>query len=454
MIKALPRLPALAALCFGALVALFLLGAPAAAQEAEPQTGEPSGQIGVGSAEIADDAIALRILRVLRALDGYDEVRVEVSSGVVTLRGEVVDREAVEALERVVTRVEGVVAIENRVTETADLGLRLAPAWERLRTRAAHLLVTAPIFLVAIAAFLAILGLGWLATTRIGIWDRIAPNAFIAEIYRTLGRIGFGVAGLVVALDILNATALIGAVLGAAGVVGLAVGFAVRDTVENFIASVLLSLRQPFRPMDFVNIDGVEGSVARLTSRATILISPDGNQIRIPNATVYKGTIVNFTRDPERRFILRLAVDGTTDLASALATGTEALRALPFVLADPPVSAWIDDVTDGRAMLDYAGWTDQTRVDFGKARSEAIRTVKLALEEAGVALAEPALRVSAPAREAPPRTRPAGPAARAALPEAATPERPEVATAKAVERERRARDSDGDLLRPDAGPTE
>jgi small-conductance mechanosensitive channel len=99
-------------------------------------------------------------------------------------------------------------------------------------------------------------------------------------------QIGFGIAGLVVALDILNATELLGAVLGAAGVAGLALGFAVRDTIENFIASILLSLRQPFGPRDFVDIDGVQGSVARLTSRATILVSPDGNQIRIPNAAV------------------------------------------------------------------------------------------------------------------------------------------------------------------------
>ncbi|MEZ5537828.1 MAG: mechanosensitive ion channel [Thiolinea sp.] len=72
--------------------------------------------------------------------------------------------------------------------------------------------------------------------------------------------------------------------------------------MENYIASILLSLRNPFQVNDFVSIDGHDGNVLRLTSRATILISPDGNHIRIPNATVFKAVITNFTRHPERRF--------------------------------------------------------------------------------------------------------------------------------------------------------
>ena len=83
-------------------------------------------------------------------------------------------------------------------------------------------------------------------------WNRIAPNAFIAELYRQLVRLMFIVGALVIALDVMNATALLSTILGAAGIIGLALGFAVRDTVENFIASIMLSIRQPFRPNDTV----------------------------------------------------------------------------------------------------------------------------------------------------------------------------------------------------------
>jgi small-conductance mechanosensitive channel len=445
--------PALRSLAVAAALVLASLSATVA-QDA-PDQGEPAGQIGVGTTEIADAEIRDRILRLLAVLDGYDGVAVSVSSGVVTLSGEVVDSAAAETLSRLVTRIEGVVAIDSRVTETFDLNQRLAPAVERLQARALRIVANLPIILVAILVFGLVFGLGWLATTRLRVWERIAPNAFIADIYRAFTRIGFAVAGLVVALDILNATALIGAVLGAAGVVGLAVGFAVRDTVENFIASILLSLRQPFRPDDVVDIDGALGSVARLTSRATILISPDGNQIRIPNATVFKGRIVNYTRDPQRRFVFTLGVDSDADLVRALAVGAEALARRPFVLDEPPVSAWIEEVGDSSVVLSFAGWTDQSASDFLKARGEAIRVTKAALEEAGMTLPEPIYRLrmeqagSGAAPPAPPaEARPEKPRpAPSPLPVAAAPDRAALATERVMERERNAPDAQANLLR-------
>ena len=82
----------------------------------------------------------------------------------------------------------------------------------------------------------------------------------LAEVVRRSGG-WLTIAGIVVALDILGVTALLSTILGAAGIAGLAIGFAVRDTVENFIASVLLSMRQPFRPNDVVEIEGDIGKV-------------------------------------------------------------------------------------------------------------------------------------------------------------------------------------------------
>jgi small conductance mechanosensitive channel len=60
-------------------------------------------------------------------------------------------------------------------------------------------------------------------------WNRIAPNAFIADLFRTFIMIAFVIAAIVVALDIMNAAALLSTILGAAGLIGLAIGFAVRD---------------------------------------------------------------------------------------------------------------------------------------------------------------------------------------------------------------------------------
>jgi small conductance mechanosensitive channel len=354
--------------------------------------------IEVGEDAITDAQIRDRIRQLLNGIGGYEGVTFTVTGGVVTLRGTLLDSTARKPLVSMINRVNGVVAIENETTLSTDIEERLAPALQRILQRAAAVWVNAPIYLIAFTVFFLIAWAGWKLTPRLPLWDWLAPNAFIADIYRAVARAAFLLFGVVVALDILNLTALLSAVLGAAGVVGLAVGFAVRDTVENFIASILLSLRQPFRPSEVVEINGDLGTVARLTSRATILISPDGNLIRIPNSTVYMGRIINYSRDPKRRFTFDLGVDADAELNGALATAAGAVETLPFVLGEPPVAAWVQEVGDSNVILSFAAWLDQHETDFQKGRGEAIRAAKVALERAGFGLPEPIyrLRVDSP----------------------------------------------------------
>lgn len=381
------RLPAFL-LCF-----LMLLPSALPAQTAPANDEQPGGTIAVTDDGATDAAIARRIRNILSELEGYENIEVAVSSGIVTLTGTTLDSAAAARLTELVGRVEGTVTIENEVSETTDVVERLNPAVDRFRARGGQLLAFLPLALIALAAF-AVIVLAGLALARMRKpWDRIAPNAFIADIYRQILRLLFVIGGLVVALDILGATALLSGILGAAGIVGLAIGFAVRDTVENFIASVMLSIRQPFRPNDTVEIEGDTGKVIRLTSRATILLSFDGNHIRIPNATVFKSRIVNYTRNAERRFTFALTVAPDADLAAAQDLSLRTLQGLRFVLKTPEASVWVESVDDCWVTLNYAAWIDQNETSFVLARSEAIRLCQAALDAADIAAPFPTRRV-------------------------------------------------------------
>ncbi|SFQ24269.1 mechanosensitive ion channel family protein, partial [Tranquillimonas alkanivorans] len=198
---------------------------------------------------------------------------------------------------------------------------------------------------------------------------------------------------------------------------GLAIGFAVRDTVENFVASVMLSLRQPFRPNDLVEIEGDSGRVVRLTSRATILLSLDGNHIRIPNSTVFKGRIVNYSRNPARRFVFDIGIDPDADLEATRKLAQDTLEGLPFVLGEPEALVWIETISEAGAVLRVTGWIDQNETGFVTARSDAIRLVKAAIEAAGVSIPDTTYRIrlegmgdpakSLPQTRARPESRPA-----------------------------------------------
>ena len=367
-----------------ALCCALALGA--ASGLAQDTGAEPEGTIELDNEGATDQAIARRIRSVLNELEGYANVGVSVHSGVVTLTGRTLDGISSDRLETLVSRVEGVVAIENEVTESTDLSERLTPAYDRLLSRATKLVALIPLALVALAAFVVVAGLGIFIARLKRPWDRIAPNEFIADIYRTFIRIGFLVGGLVVALDILGATALLGTILGAAGIIGLAIGFAVKDTVENFIASIMLSIRQPFRPNDLIEIGGDTGKVIRLTSRATILLSPEGNHIRIPNAAVFGSRIVNYSRNDERRFEFDLSIDAASDLGAARQLCQDTVQTLPFVLGEPSALVWIETIDDAGVVLRSTGWINQNDTSFFMARGEAIRQVMAALEAADIGL--------------------------------------------------------------------
>ncbi len=385
---------------FAAMLALFV-AAPA-------QGSDPPGLTDAPIAAETGPADDLRILRriegLLEDLAGYEHVTTEVRNGIVTFRGRTVDSERQQTLYQIAARIEGVVAVENEVEVSLAVAERVAPVADRLARRLLMALNALPVLLVAVLSGLVVTWVGFRIARLHWPWERIAPNEFLADVMRQLVRLVAVLAGLVLTLDIMGASALLGTILGAMGIFGLAVGFAVRDTVENFIASIMLSLRSPFRPRDMVEIAGDQGHVVRLTSRATILVTADGNQVRIPNATVFKSRILNFSRHPQRRFSFDLSVPNPGNLSGAREIMLDALRHADFVLEDPGPSVWLSDVADGAARFTCAAWIDQRKTTFPLARGEALRLTINALERAGKRLSTSGLTISmaqdaAPAHE-------------------------------------------------------
>jgi small-conductance mechanosensitive channel len=274
-----------------------------------------------------------------------------------------------------------------------DPGARLRSTLELGERRLLELLARLPLF--ALAAFVFLLFV--LLARAAGRWRfpyvRLAKNSFAQELARQVAMFAILALGALVALELLEATALVAALLGTAGIAGIAIGFAFRDLAENYISSVLLSLRQPFAPNDHVVIDGNEGLVIRLTSRATILMTLDGNHLRLPNSKVFKATILNYTSNPTRRFAVAVGVGVDVDLGEAQRLGIEVLRAMPGVLAVPPPSARIEALGDSNVTVRFFGWVDQREHDFSQIASLAIRRVKLTLDEAGIDMPEPIYRV-------------------------------------------------------------
>lgn len=270
---------------------------------------------------------------------------------------------------------------------------RLAESTVQLRELAWNIVDYLPLLIVAILIVVISSWIAGRASRASSLTNWLGRNPFSRGIAARLLRGAIVLTGILLALQLLNATSMVGAVLGAAGVAGLALSFAFKDLIENYIAGILLALRQPFCPNDHVEIEGHEGRIARLTTRATILVSLDGNHIRLPNALVFKSVITNFTRRPTRRFEFEIGLGVNEDLLRAQDTAVRTLSAMVSVEKNPSPEATIMTLGDSSVVVAIRGWVDQGRYDFLAVRGAAIVAVKGAFDASGIDMPEPIYRV-------------------------------------------------------------
>lgn len=386
---------------FVLLLAFLLTPSSQADQLTDLLTGKPSATqetttdkaINVDSSKQSDAKINKRLREIYNELDDLKNIGTEVNNGVVTLGGEINSAKSEETALKLAKQIDGVVAVENNMEVTRAIDQRLGSIWNKTQKLFRQGVASIPLLLIAITTFVLFWLFGGWVSNRNRLLQKIAPNRFIANLLGQILHLVFIIIGLVLALSLLDATSLLSTILGAAGIVGLAVGFAVRDTVENYIASILLSLRNPFEVNDLVDIDGNLGNVARLTTRATILISPDGNHVRLPNSLVFKAVIVNYTRNPQRRFQFDIGVDSTQDLQDAQNLALETLNSIEGVLDEPKPQVIIQELGDFNVILRLYGWVDQANFSFSKVRSESIRRCKRAFDQAQIVMPEPIYQI-------------------------------------------------------------
>ena len=340
-----------------------------------------------------DQAIAERLSAITAAIAGLEQVEVRVTSGVLVLSGEVASVQLSRDVEQIASRLEGVVYVQNNLQEQLAVSSRLAPASEKIQELANKTLRMVPLLLLALIIIVLFAQLGaWLA--RRSIWlKRLGLSELTSNLGMRFVRLVITGIGVLIALELLDATALVSAALGIAGVIGIALGFAFRNIVENYLAGVLLSTRNPFAVGDQIQVGEFTGSVVRLTSRDTVLMTYDGNHLRIPNSDIITSALTNFSRNPLRRFGFKVGVSVELDLVSVRQLGITTLVNMPGILKDPLPRCLVTELGDSTVLLQFYAWIDQTHTDFLKARSEGIRLVKSAFDQAGIEMPEPIYRI-------------------------------------------------------------
>ncbi len=193
--------------------------------------------------------------------------------------------------------------------------------------------------------------------------------------------------GIVYALDLLGVR--LGPVLGALGVGGIALAFALQDILQNFVAGVLLQVRRPFKVREQIRSGDFEGTVRDVNLRTVELTTFDGLTVYLPNADVLKTPIVNYTRTPHSRTTLTVGLAYATNLEPARQILIAACTGVAGVQASPVPEAWVEEFADSTINVAVRYWHSAQIAETWRVRSEVAIAIKTALDEAGITIAFP-----------------------------------------------------------------
>lgn len=193
------------------------------------------------------------------------------------------------------------------------------------------------------------------------------------------------IAVIVAAIDGLGVN--VASLLTIVGAAGLAIGLALKDSLSNFAAGVMLIVFRPFRIGDFITAAGVSGVVDEIGMFSTLLHTTDNQRIVMPNSGVINGTIVNASALPTRRIDLLVSISYNDNIARAKELITRLVTSDPRVLKDPEFTVGVVELAASSVDLFVRPWVKTD--DYWTTRADLIEKIKVALDEAGFTIPFP-----------------------------------------------------------------
>jgi len=344
-----------------------------------------------------DDEIATRLREILEATKWFKEPTVEVDDGVAFLAGIAKEDEYKQWATELATNTQDVAAVVNRMKLSEKSIWDFSSAFAELRNFQASTIQAIPFILFG----LVVLVITWLlARVASFIADKALHQRMTNNLLRWVATravmLPILIFGIYLVLRVSGLTQLALTVLGGTGLIGLIIGIAFQDIAENFLASILISVQKPFRINDLVEIGDYTGIIQRVTTRGTTLMTPDGNLVQVPNAQIYKSTIINYTASPDRRISFDIGIGYDDPASEAQQIVLDSTKEHTATLNDPAPKVLIDTLGAATVNLRVFFWIDGSQHDFHSVRSSVMRIAKQALQRRGISLPDEAREVIFP----------------------------------------------------------
>ena len=193
------------------------------------------------------------------------------------------------------------------------------------------------------------------------------------------------VAVVLAAIDSLgvNVTSLMAIVAAA----GLAIGLALKDSLSNFAAGVMIIIFRPFKAGDFITAGGVSGVVDEIDLFATLMHTGDNQRIIVPNSAIMGGTITNTSALPTRRIDLVFGIGYGDNIGQARDIMMAIIEADERILKDPAPAIAVAELGDSSVKLNVRPWVNSA--DYWSVRPDLLEKIKVKFDEVGISIPYP-----------------------------------------------------------------
>lgn len=181
-------------------------------------------------------------------------------------------------------------------------------------------------------------------------------------------------------------------IITALGAAGLAIGLALQGTLQNIAAGIMLLVLRPFRVGEYIDADGVSGTIQEIGLFATELKTLDGLYRMAPNSQLWNVPVTNYSRLPERRHDLVIGIGYEDDIEKAQSVLMDLARADSRVLSDPEPWAYVSELGDSAVAVTLRYWTKSA--DWWTTSREMTKAAKIAFDENGISIPFPQVTYS------------------------------------------------------------
>lgn len=216
----------------------------------------------------------------------------------------------------------------------------------------------------------------WLPRVR----NQAAMAPIIKDLVRALALVAVALLGTKYAFPDLD----IGALMTTSAILSVVVGLALQESLSNVFAGIMLTIDRPFKPGDWVEVEGKEGKVLDANWRSTRILTRDDDIIYVPNSTMAKGNIINLTDPtPEHLCKKRVGIDYGAPPNKVRNVLVEVMSHVDGVIATPPPDVYLVEYGDSSIVYELRYWIvdydRRTRID-----AEIMRAVWYRLKREGI----------------------------------------------------------------------